>query len=92
MPTINPSTRPHSHRPIRLSTGTAFSFEGRTGTGGQLGHGNDFDYWSPNHVEWLQLGETDWTKQQHEDGSTAWKVVQVSVGRLGRSGVAAAGR
>lgn len=62
------------------SQGTALSFEGRTGTGGQLGHGNDFDYWSPHHVEWLQLGETDWRKQQNEDGSLAWKVQQVSCG------------
>ena len=28
-------------------------------------------------MEWLALGETDWTKQHHEDGSLAWKVVQV---------------
>ncbi|EFN54346.1 hypothetical protein CHLNCDRAFT_24715 [Chlorella variabilis] len=41
------------------SQGTALSFEGRTGTGGQLGHGNDFDYWSPHHVDWLSLTETD---------------------------------
>lgn len=32
---------------------------------------------SPHHVEWLAMGETDWTKQHHEDGSLAWKVVQV---------------
>jgi hypothetical protein len=57
--------------------GTALSFEGRSGTGGQLGHGNDFDYWSPCHVEWLALTETDWVKQHQEGGSLAWKVQQV---------------
>lgn len=29
-------------------------------------------------MEWLALGETDMAKQHHEDGSLAWKVVQVS--------------
>lgn len=62
------------------SQGTAYSFEGKSGTGGQLGHGNDFDYWSPHHVEWLALGETDMAKQHHEDGSLAWKVVQAACG------------
>lgn len=28
-------------------------------------------------MEWLALGETDMAKQHHEDGSLAWKVVQV---------------
>jgi hypothetical protein len=46
-----------------------------------LGHGNDFDYWSPFHVEWLQLTETNWSKQQQEGGGElAWKVKQVGAG------------
>lgn len=61
------------------SQGTALSFEGRTGTGGQLGHGNDFDYWSPHHVEWLQLTETDLSKQV-QGGELAWRVLQASCG------------
>lgn len=60
-----------------MHAGTALSFEGRTGTGGQLGHGNDFDYWSPHHVEWLQLTETDLSKQV-QGGELAWRVLQVS--------------
>lgn len=28
-------------------------------------------------MEWLALGDTDMAKQHHEDGSLAWKVVQV---------------
>lgn len=63
---------------VTMPAGTALSFESGTGTGGQLGHGNDFDYWQPQHVEWLQLGETDWAKQHQEDGGQAWKVQQVS--------------
>lgn len=66
-----------------LPAGTALSFEGRTGTGGQLGHGNDFDYWSPHHVEWLQLTETDLSKQMH-DGELAWRVQQVRARRAGQ--------
>ncbi|PSC71361.1 ultraviolet-B receptor UVR8 [Micractinium conductrix] len=62
------------------SQGTAYSFEKGSGTGGQLGHGNDFDYWSPHQVEWLQLEETEWTKQVHEGGETAWRVKQVACG------------
>lgn len=68
--------------------GTALSFEGRTGTGGQLGHGNDFDYWSPHHVDWLSLTETDLVKQQRDDGSLAWKVQQVTQQRSRQSAAA----
>ena len=63
--------------------GTSYSFEERSGTGGQLGHGNDFDYWAPSSVDWLQLSEQDWVKQQPQDGGggeLAWRVLQVSCG------------
>ena len=71
-------SRPAADCLLPPGAGTALSFAGRSGTGGQLGHGNDFDYWSPFHVEWLQLTETNWAKQQQEGGGElAWKVQQV---------------
>lgn len=80
-PAAKPNAPPTACR--RHRAGTALSFEGRSGTGGQLGHGNDFDYWSPFHVEWLQLTETNWSKQQQEGGGElAWKVQQVGMGCL----------
>jgi hypothetical protein len=63
-----------------LPAGSSLSFEGRSGTGGQLGHGNDFDYWAPQHVEWLQLTDTDWARQHGDDGGLAWRVHEVSCG------------
>ena len=32
-------------------------FPGHTSSGGQLGHGNEFDYWKPTRVERLRLGD-----------------------------------
>ena len=62
--------------------GSAYSFQGGSGGGGgQLGHGNDFDYWSPTAVEWLQLSETEMVRQEPEGGGAlAWRVLQVACG------------
>ena len=71
--------RPHC--PCR-PPGSAYSFQGGSGGGGgQLGHGNDFDYWSPTAVEWLQLSETEMVRQEPEGGGAlAWRVLQVACG------------
>lgn len=38
------------------STGEGYGTGGAEGsTGGQLGLGDDFDYWAPTQVEWLQV-------------------------------------
>ena len=61
--------------------GSAYEFEGRGGTGGQLGLGNEFDYWEPTRVEWLQLDEVDWLAQRLAgDDFPAWRVLRVACG------------
>lgn len=71
------------------SMGSTYGFEGGPGsTGGQLGLGNEFDYWQPTQVEWLQLDDTDvrrWRGDpESEDdpscGRGEWRFQQVSAG------------
>jgi len=64
------------------SVGTATSFESGRSSGGQLGLGNEFDYWAPTQVTDLQVsggGETQPDLQQPEVASS-WKALQVSCG------------
>ncbi|GAB4821915.1 hypothetical protein N2152v2_008961 [Parachlorella kessleri] len=63
------------------SQGTALSVQETTSTGGQLGLGDENDYWAPTRVEWLQLGEAEaWAQQEEAGGDMAWRVLQVSCG------------
>ncbi|KAK9811244.1 hypothetical protein WJX72_000524 [[Myrmecia] bisecta] len=62
------------------SMGTPSAYEQQLTSGGQLGLGNDFDYWIHTNVEWLQLDEVDLIKQSTRDGHQAWRVVQASCG------------
>jgi hypothetical protein len=49
-------------------------FPGHTSAGGQLGHGNEFDYWRPTCAEQLMVVEGD-TKRV-----PAWRARAVSCG------------
>jgi hypothetical protein len=61
--------------------GSSYSYSERGGTGGQLGHGNEFDYWGPTAVEVLQVNDQEQVAQQDAAGSIhAWTVVQVACG------------
>ncbi len=61
-----------------VPAGTALSVQETTSTGGQLGLGDENDYWAPTRVEWLQLGEAEaWAQQEEAGGDMAWRVLQV---------------
>ena len=65
--------------------GSATSFETGRSSGGQLGLGNEFDYWAPTQVTDLQTdGVEDQPGQPGQQASTdsvlKWKAVQVSCG------------
>ena len=64
------------------SVGTATSFESGRSSGGQLGLGNEFDYWAPTQVTDLQLpaAETLQEGAKQDAVSTTWKALQVSCG------------
>lgn len=63
------------------SQGTAFSVQNTTSTGGQLGLGDENDYWSPTCVELLMLSDSQLQAQQAErGGELSWRVLQVSCG------------
>lgn len=66
------------------SVGTATSFETGRSSGGQLGLGNEFDYWAPTQVTDLQTDgghHHDQLGQQEPISSVLkWKAVQVSCG------------
>ena len=62
------------------SQGTALSaMEGGSG-GGQLGLGNEFDYWAPARVEWVQSGAGAGVPQLDAEGHQMWRVLQVACG------------
>eukprot|EP00887_Chlorella_sp_A99_P006348 scaffold3.g6348.t1 len=60
------------------SQGTTYAAEEGSSTGGQLGLGNENDYWSPARVEWLVA--KDWAPHRGEDAHRAWRVLQVACG------------
>lgn len=67
------------------SQGSAFSYESSGSAAGQLGHGNEFDYWDPVAVTHLatQPGNGGGVAQFSGDGSESpqlWRVAQVSCG------------
>lgn len=64
------------------SVGTATSLETGKSSGGQLGLGNEFDYWAPTQVTDLQTeGSEDQPVQQELTLSAIrWKALQVSCG------------
>lgn len=59
------------------SVGTATSFETGRSSGGQLGLGNEFDYWAPTQVTDLRLSVDG---RAQPDLASSWKAVQVSCG------------
>ena len=63
------------------SVGTATSFETRRSSGGQLGLGNEFDYWAPTQVTDLQLAAGALQEGPASNAiSSSWKAMQVSCG------------
>ena len=65
------------------AAGTAFSAEKGGSGGGQLGLGNDFDYWAPAPVTHLATGPGGGggvPQYDGGDGHQLWRVVQVSCG------------
>ena len=63
------------------SVGTATSFETGRSSGGQLGLGNEFDYWGPTQVTDLQLAaETEQQGNKSTAITTTWNALQVSCG------------
>lgn len=64
------------------SVGTATSFETGRSSGGQLGLGNEFDYWAPTQVTDLQAdgSESQPGQQEPSESVLRWKAVQVACG------------
>lgn len=64
------------------SVGTATSFETGRSSGGQLGLGNEFDYWAPTPVADLHTdgGKDQPGQQAATESALKWKAVQVSCG------------
>ncbi|KAL3157516.1 hypothetical protein ABBQ32_011978 [Trebouxia sp. C0010 RCD-2024] len=64
------------------SVGTATSFETGRSSGGQLGLGNEFDYWAPTQVTDLQTGgcEDQADQQAPTLSQISWRALQVSCG------------
>ena len=60
------------------SVGTATSFETGRSSGGQLGLGNEFDYWAPTNVAELQVDGG--TPPQQQQAIVDWRTLQVSCG------------
>ena len=64
------------------SVGTATSFETGKSSGGQLGLGNEFDYWAPTQVTDLQTGSggDEPVQQEPSLSKMRWRALQVSCG------------
>ena len=53
-------------------------FPSETSSGGQLGLGNDFDYWTPTAVQQLLYGDEALAAEDGE--GQGWRVQQVACG------------
>lgn len=64
------------------SVGTATSLETGQSSGGQLGLGNEFDYWAPTLVSDLQMSESGALQSEAQEPVLAarWKALEVSCG------------
>lgn len=62
------------------SQGSALSFEGTGGGGGQLMLGNDFDYWAPAQVTHISLPDGRIIPQFDDKGMILWHPIHVSCG------------
>ena len=62
------------------SVGTATSYETGRSSGGQLGLGNEFDYWAPTQITDLQTAIQDKQPPESVAPAAEWRALQVSCG------------
>lgn len=60
--------------------GTAHSFESRRSSGGQLGVGDELDWWGPRRVQQLSTGGELIPQDSEHDEQRDWTVKQVACG------------